>query len=122
MIVCPATIKKVPVNPLSRRIAINMLRSIDAAVPAEQPHRTTIAALYAILRPNILVIGPQMNEENPIAINTPALMTLRISVDVENSIAISEVAGNNEVLENVTARVIQLTMKRIRHLRHLGIA
>jgi hypothetical protein len=61
-----------------------------------------------------------MKDEKPIAIKTPALMTLRISVVVENSLAISGVAGSNEVLENVTAKVIQLTTKRMRHLRHSG--
>jgi hypothetical protein len=55
------------------------------------------------------------------AISTPALVTLRISDVVENSVAISGVAGSREVLENVTARVIQLTIKRMRHLRHVGI-
>lgn len=114
--------KKVPVNPLSKRIAMNMCRSIEAAVPAEQPQRTTMAALYAALRPNTFVMGPQMNDEKPIAISTPALITLRISVEVENSVAISGVAGSSEVLENVTARVIQLTMNKMRHLRHVGMS
>lgn len=56
------------------------------------------------------------------AMSTPALMTLRISVVVENSVAISGVAGSSEVLEKVTVRVIQLATNKIRHLRHVGMA
>jgi hypothetical protein len=44
-IVCPATMKKVPVNPLMIRIAINICKLIDTAVPAEQAQSTRIAAL-----------------------------------------------------------------------------
>lgn len=51
------------------------------------------------------------------AINTPALVTLRISDIIENSVAISGIAGSNEVLKTMTARVIQLMMKRMRDLR-----
>jgi hypothetical protein len=62
----------------------------------------------------MFVMGPQINEEKPIAISTPALITLRISVVVPNSVAISGVAGSNEVLENVTANVIQLATNKMR--------
>jgi hypothetical protein len=103
------------------RIAMNMCRFTAAAVPAEQAQSTRIAALYALRRPKRLVIGPQIKDENPMAIITPALVTLRISGVVENSAAISGVAGSSEVLEKVTARVIQLTTKRMRHLRHVGM-
>lgn len=61
-----------------------------------------------------------MKVDNPMAINTPALVTLRISVVVENSCAISGVAGKRDVLENVTASVIQLTTKRMMHFRQVG--
>ena len=47
------------------------------------------------------------------AMITPALLILMISVVVENSKAISGTAGRREVLEKVMARVIQLTMKRM---------
>jgi hypothetical protein len=40
-----------------------------------------------------------MKDELPIAINTPALVMLIVSVIVENSEAISSVADSREVLE-----------------------
>lgn len=61
-----------------------------------------------------------MRVERPMASRTPALVMLRISGVVENSAAISGVAGRREVLEKVTARVIQLTMKRMMHFRQVG--
>lgn len=61
-----------------------------------------------------------MRDEKPMASSTPALVALRISVVVPNSAAISGVAGRNEVDEKVTARDIQLTTKRIMHLRQVG--
>jgi hypothetical protein len=47
-------------------------------------------------------------------------MTFRISGVVWNSEAISGVAGRSDVLLKVTARAIQLTVKRIMDLRHRG--
>lgn len=79
-----------------------------------------MAILYAFLRPIRLPIGPQRKVERPMAIRTPALVTLRISGVVENSSAISGVAGRRDVLENVTASVIQLTTKRMMNLRQVG--
>lgn len=64
--------------------------------------------------------GPQRRLEKPIARRTPALVMLRDSAVVVNSRAISGVAGRREVLEKVTARVIQETTKRMITLRHLG--
>ena len=61
-----------------------------------------------------------MRDEKPMASSTPALVALRISVVVPNSAAISGVAGRNDVDEKVTARVIQLTTKRMMHLRQVG--
>lgn len=43
-----------------------------------------------------------------------------VSAVVSNSSAISGVAGSSEVLENVTARVIHETTKRMIDLRHVG--
>src|SRR5690242_19545850 len=66
------------------------------------------------------LIGPQMNEEIPMAIRTPALLMLSISGLVLNSVAISGVAGSRDVLEKVIASVIQLTTNRMVYLRHVA--
>lgn len=119
-IVCPETMNDVPVNPARVLIVVNMRILIAAAAPAEHPVSTKIATLYAYLRPRILPSGPQISDEKPIASSTPAFVALRISVVVLNSEAISGVAGRKEVEEKVMARVIQLTTKRIIHLRQVG--
>lgn len=64
--------------------------------------------------------GPQINEANPMANRTPALLMLTTSDLVPNSAAISGAAGKRDVLEKVAASVIQLAVKRIRILRHVG--
>lgn len=56
------------------------------------------------------------------ASNTPAFDTLIASLVVWNSFAISGMAGKRQVLENVAASVIQLTMNKITHLRQFGSA
>ena len=118
--VCPITINEVPVNPPKIRNAVNMGKLIAAAVPAEHPHSTKTAMLYEMRRPTKRLMGPQISEEKPMANNTPALMTLRISSVVLNRVAISGVAGSNEVLLKVTARVIHETMNRMMDLCQKG--
>lgn len=54
------------------------------------------------------------------ASNTPALVTLMCSAVVPNSAAISGVAGYRHVLENVAARHMKLTVKRMTYLCQLG--
>lgn len=92
---------------------VKVRKSGAAAAPTEQMNRTNMAMLYACLRPIISLIGPQIKDELPMAMITAALLILMISVVVENSEAISGIAGRREVLEKVMARVIQLTMKRM---------
>lgn len=67
-----------------------------------------------------VLIGPQINVEVPIAMNTPALLMLIISADVLRSLAISGRAGKIEVLENATANVIQLVTLKMTTFRHIG--
>lgn len=93
---------------------------IDNAVPIEHKNKTAIAPLYAVLRPRVLAMGAQMKLDDPIASKTPALVTLMCSAVVPNSAAISGVAGYRHVLENVAARHMKLTVKRITYLCQLG--
>lgn len=90
------------------------------AVPTEHPHNTKIAAIYAFFLPSKTEMGPQMNEDMPIATNTPALVMLMMVVVVVNSEAISGAAGRRDVLEKVMTRVIQLTAKRMIYFRQRG--
>lgn len=64
--------------------------------------------------------GLQRSDDRPMAMSTPALVTLRISDVVDRSAEISGVATSSDVLEKVTHSVIQLTTNRIRYLRHDG--
>ncbi|GMF67340.1 unnamed protein product [Aspergillus oryzae] len=118
--VCPDTMNDVPVKPLNTRKAVNIFKSTAAPVAAEHTQSMKIAMLYESLLPIRLFKGPQISDEKPIASKTPALVMLRVSVVVLNSSAISGVAGRRDVLEKVTARVIQLTTKRMIHFRHKG--
>lgn len=114
--------KLVPVSPPRTRNAVNMLISLAAAVPTEHPHSIRIARLYEFLLPMRWLNGPQISDEKPMARSTPALVTFSVSGVVVNSAAISGVAGSREVLEKVTARVIQLRVKRMMFLRQRGRA
>lgn len=144
----PATMLNVPWNPARTRIAVNMGMLIDSAVPTEHKNNVAMAALYAVrlpkvynhtpkknqpslhINPNVflrkkrnkhtLATGAHINDEDPMANNTPALVTLMCSAVVPNSAAISGVAGYRQVLENVAASVMKLTVKRMTHLCQLG--
>jgi len=111
---------KVPWNPARTLIAVNIAMLIDNAVPIEHKNKTAMAPLYAVLRPRVLAMGAQMKLDDPIASSTPALVTLMCSGVVPNSAAISGVAGYRHVLENVAARHMKLTVKRITYLCQLG--
>jgi hypothetical protein len=65
-------------------------------------------------------MGAQIKLDDPIANNTPALVTLMCSGVVPNSAAISGVAGYRHVLENVAARHMKLTVKRMTDLCQVG--
>jgi hypothetical protein len=65
-------------------------------------------------------MGAQIKLEDPIANNTPALVILMCSGVVPNSAAISGVAGYRHVLENVAARHMKLTVKRMTVLCQFG--
>lgn len=101
-------------------MAVNIGMLIDNAVPIEHKNKMAIAPLYAVRLPNVLAMGAQMRLDDPIANSTPALVTLICSEVVPNSAAISGVAGYRHVLENVVARHMKLTVKRITHLCHVG--
>jgi hypothetical protein len=90
-------------------MAVNIAMFTDNAVP-----------LYAVLRPKVLAMGAQIKLDDPIANNTPALVTLMCSGVVPNSAAISGVAGYRHVLENVAARHMKLTVKRMTDLCQVG--
>lgn len=111
---------KVPSKPARTLIAVNIAILIDNAVPIEHKNKMAIAPLYAVRLPNVLAIGAQIRLDDPIANNTPALVTLICSEVVPNSSAISGVAGYKHVLENVVAKHIKLTVKRITHLCQVG--
>lgn len=93
---------------------------IDNAVPIEHKNKMAIAPLYAVRLPRVLAIGAQIRLDDPIANNTPALVTLIRSEVVSNSAAISGVAGYRHVLENVVAKHIKLTVKRMTNLCQVG--
>ena len=65
-------------------------------------------------------MGPQTNDERPIANMTPALEMLMLTLVVEKSDAISFDALSIEVVLKVAANVIQLVTATIVHLRHAG--
>lgn len=99
---------------------MNMAILIDNAVPIEHKNKMAMAPLYADRLPKVLAMGAQMRLDDPIASNTPALVTLICSEVVPNSAAISGVAGYRHVLEKVVARHMKLTVKRITHLCQVG--
>jgi hypothetical protein len=101
-------------------MAVNIAMFTDNAVPIEHKNNTAIAPLYAVLRPKVLAMGAQIKLDDPIANNTPALVTLMCSGVVPNSAAISGVAGYRHVLENVAARHMKLTVKRMTDLCQVG--
>lgn len=67
-------------------------------------------------------IGAHIKEDDPITTNTPALTTLIRSLVVPNAAAIAGSAGNRQVLENVAASVIMLTMNKMTLFRQFGRA
>lgn len=101
-------------------MAVNMAIFIDKAVPIEHKNKMAIAPLYADRLPKVLAMGAHIKLDDPMANNTPALVTLICSDVVSNSAAISGVAGYRHVLENVVARHIKLTVKRITDLCQVG--
>jgi hypothetical protein len=101
-------------------MAVNIAMFTDNAVPIEHKNNTAIAPLYAVLRPKVLAIGAQIKLDDPIANKTPALVILMCSGVVPNSAAISGVAGYRHVLENVAARHMKLTVKRMTDLCQVG--
>lgn len=121
-IVCPATIKYVPVNPAKTRMAAKVAMFGANAAPQEQAQIMKMATLYALCRPMSSPTGIHIKDENPMAIKTPELVTATDSWVVENSLPISGRAESSAVLEYVVTNVIQLTEKRIIFLRHAGSA
>jgi hypothetical protein len=99
---------------------VNIAIFTDNAVPIEHKNNTAMAPLYADLRPKVLAMGAQIKLDDPIANNTPALVTLMCSGVVLNSAAISGVAGYRHVLENVAARHMKLTVNRMTDLCQVG--
>jgi hypothetical protein len=96
---------------------VNPARVVERAVAIHVIIRTNTAALYAGIRPKAAAMGPHISREKPMAASSAALVMLMISIVVERSEAISGIAERIDVLANVDARVIQLTVKIIVYFR-----
>lgn len=122
MIVCPATMKYVPVKPVPISLmAVNVAILGATAVPIDVMNITARADMYAIRLENLSLKGTHIMEEIPIARSTPEFVMLMIvGVACVNSADISGLATRTEVLVQTMTRQFQLTTNRITILLHFG--